>query len=81
MSHFLDWLRYFSRKRETFSDGHGVITDDDRQWEDGYRNRWRFDKVVRSTHGVKCTGASHSWYLYSPHRVQSPTRAHVLKFE
>ncbi|RLA09482.1 MAG: nitrate reductase subunit alpha [Gammaproteobacteria bacterium] len=63
MSHFLDRLRYFSRKRETFSGGHGVTTDDDRQWEDGYRNRWRFDKVVRSTHGVNCTGGC-SWNIH-----------------
>lgn len=63
MSHFLDRLRYFSRKRETFSGGHGVTTEDDRQWEDGYRNRWRFDKVVRSTHGVNCTGGC-SWNIH-----------------
>ncbi len=63
MSHFLDRLRYFSRQRDSFSNGHGVTTDDDRQWEDGYRNRWRFDKVVRSTHGVNCTGGC-SWNIH-----------------
>ena len=28
-----------------------------RQWEDYYRRRWQYDKVVRSTHGVNCTGS------------------------
>ena len=23
-----------------------------RDWEDSYRQRWQFDKIVRSTHGV-----------------------------
>ena len=27
-----------------------------RGWEEFYRNRWQYDKVVRSTHGVNCTG-------------------------
>jgi nitrate reductase alpha subunit len=27
-----------------------------RSWEEFYRNRWQHDKVVRSTHGVNCTG-------------------------
>ena len=27
-----------------------------REWEELYRNRWQHDKVVRSTHGVNCTG-------------------------
>jgi len=48
MSHFLDRLRFFQLKDSTFSNGHGVVTREDRSWEDGYRQRWRFDKVVRS---------------------------------
>ena len=63
MSHFLDRLRYFKKVPETFSDGHGITTDDDREWEDAYRGRWRFDKVVRSTHGVNCTGGC-SWKIF-----------------
>ncbi|MGH3120187.1 MAG: molybdopterin-dependent oxidoreductase, partial [Streptosporangiaceae bacterium] len=31
--------------------------------EDFYRERWRHDKVVRSTHGVNCTGSC-SWKVY-----------------
>lgn len=34
-----------------------------RRWEEFYRNRWQFDKVVRSTHGVNCTGGC-SWMVY-----------------
>ena len=63
MSHFLDRLRYFSNPKERFSGDHGVITGEDRTWEDVYRNRWAHDKVVRSTHGVNCTGSC-SWKIY-----------------
>jgi anaerobic selenocysteine-containing dehydrogenase len=35
----------------------------DRTWEDAYRNRWAHDKIVRSTHGVNCTGSC-SWKIY-----------------
>ncbi len=34
-----------------------------REWEDFYRNRWSYDKIVRSTHGVNCTGSC-SWNIY-----------------
>ncbi len=63
MSHFLDRLKFFNRTQEAFSKGHGIVTNEDRQWEDAYRNRWRFDKVVRSTHGVNCTGGC-SWKIH-----------------
>jgi len=63
MSHFLDRLSHFSLPKETFSGGHGVATGEDRTWEDAYRNRWAHDKVVRSTHGVNCTGSC-SWKIY-----------------
>src|SRR5690606_15741432 len=63
MSHFLDRLTYFTQPREEFSDGHGVVTNEDRRWEDGYRKRWQHDKVVRSTHGTNCTGSC-SWKVY-----------------
>jgi nitrate reductase alpha subunit len=33
------------------------------KWEGFYRNRWQHDKVVRSTHGVNCTGSC-SWQVY-----------------
>ncbi|MEK9951907.1 MAG: nitrate reductase subunit alpha [Curvibacter sp.] len=63
MSHFLDKLSYFSQPRESFSKDHGVTTGEDRTWEDAYRNRWAHDKIVRSTHGVNCTGSC-SWKIY-----------------
>ncbi|MCC6343552.1 MAG: nitrate reductase subunit alpha [Bryobacterales bacterium] len=34
-----------------------------RTWEAFYRNRWQHDRVVRSTHGVNCTGSC-SWLIY-----------------
>ncbi len=34
-----------------------------RDWEEFYRNRWQYDKVVRSTHGVNCTGGC-SWMVH-----------------
>jgi len=34
-----------------------------REWEEFYRRRWQYDKRVRSTHGVNCTGSC-SWDVY-----------------
>ncbi|MGH3471800.1 MAG: hypothetical protein ACRDPG_07120, partial [Nocardioidaceae bacterium] len=36
---------------------------DGRGAEEFYRERWRHDKEVRSTHGVNCTGSC-SWKVY-----------------
>ena len=63
MSLFLDRLTFFKREREPFAGGHGITTTEDRRWEDGYRKRWQHDKIVRSTHGVNCTGSC-SWKVY-----------------
>src|SRR5512134_353857 len=63
MSHFLDRLTHFTLPKESFANGHGVATGEDRTWEDAYRNRWAHDKIVRSTHGVNCTGSC-SWKIY-----------------
>ncbi|WP_051328545.1 nitrate reductase subunit alpha [Geminicoccus roseus] len=63
MSHFLDRLTYFRRVRDKFADGHGITTNESREWEDAYRKRWAADKIVRSTHGVNCTGSC-SWKIY-----------------
>jgi nitrate reductase alpha subunit len=63
MSHFLERLTYLSRRREPFADGHGELRDEDRMWEEGYRQRWQHDKIVRSTHGVNCTGSC-SWKIF-----------------
>lgn len=63
MSHFLDRLTYFRRERVNFAGDHGVTTSEDRGWENSYRARWQHDKIVRSTHGVNCTGSC-SWKIY-----------------
>ena len=64
MSHLLDRLNFFrSKELERFADGHGHVTRESRDWEETYRNRWQHDKIVRSTHGVNCTGSC-SWKIY-----------------
>ncbi len=40
-----------------------LISPQTRQWEEFYRNRFQHDKVVRSTHGVNCTGGC-SWQIH-----------------
>jgi nitrate reductase alpha subunit len=34
-----------------------------RGWEEFYRNRWQHDKIIRSTHGVNCTGGC-TWQIF-----------------
>ncbi|WP_425516810.1 nitrate reductase subunit alpha [Miltoncostaea oceani] len=34
-----------------------------RDWESSYRERWQHDRIVRSTHGVNCTGSC-SWQVH-----------------
>jgi nitrate reductase alpha subunit len=63
MSYLLDRLTFFRRPHEPFSEGHGAKIVEDRRWEDAYRNRWRHDKIARSTHGVNCTGSC-SWRIH-----------------
>src|SRR5690242_21503325 len=63
MSQFLERLTHLSRRRESFSHGLGEVRDEDRMWEEGYRQRWQHDKIVRSTHGTNCTGSC-SWKIY-----------------
>ncbi|RAR62193.1 respiratory nitrate reductase alpha subunit apoprotein [Onishia taeanensis] len=63
MSHFLDRLKYLAKRPPAFAGGHGETRDETRDWEDGYRARWQHDKIVRSTHGVNCTGSC-SWKIY-----------------
>ena len=57
------------RSRRFFTKG--TVSDDlrtlskvgGREADDFYRDRWSHDKVVRSTHGVNCTGSC-SWKVY-----------------
>jgi nitrate reductase / nitrite oxidoreductase, alpha subunit len=62
MSLLLDRLNFLA-PRPVFAGGHGVTTTENRDWEDAYRKRWQHDKIVRSTHGVNCTGSC-SWKIY-----------------
>jgi nitrate reductase alpha subunit len=51
------------KKLETLSQGWAEVRCGQREWEDYYRRRWQYDKKVRSTHGVNCTGSC-SWDVY-----------------
>lgn len=55
-------FKYITAKEKS-RNGHQQLNEGGRQWEDMYRQRWSFDKVVRSTHGVNCTGSC-SWNVY-----------------
>ena len=59
----LNKIVYFSKNVSVSPDKHSVVTDEKREWESFYRTRWQCDKVVRSTHGVNCTGSC-SWKVY-----------------
>ncbi|CAL9355243.1 hypothetical protein SUDANB126_00562 [Streptomyces sp. enrichment culture] len=52
--------RRLLNRREVSADGRAVFGEGDPKWEGFYRDRWSHDKVVRSTHGVNCTGSC-SW--------------------
>ncbi|MFI2706361.1 nitrate reductase subunit alpha [Nocardioides sp. CER28] len=54
--------RFFTRWEET-DDGRAVFREGGRAGDVFYRDRWSHDKVVRSTHGVNCTGSC-SWNVY-----------------
>jgi len=67
---FLNKLRFFRPKgekhgcrEEKTADNWAEIRCGQRGWEDFYRRRWQYDKKVRSTHGVNCTGSC-SWDVY-----------------
>ena len=53
-----------------------IINPKTRQWEEFYRNRWQYDKLVRSTHGVNCTGGC-SWGVYVKDGVITWEMQHV----
>ncbi len=59
----LNKLLYFSNDVKKTSDKHIVTTNENRNWESFYRDRWQHDKIVRSTHGVNCTGSC-SWKIF-----------------
>src|SRR5690349_23588439 len=51
-------------KHETVGDsGRTLHQVDASDWDSFYRDRWSYDRVVRSTHGVNCTGSC-SWNVF-----------------
>lgn len=54
--------RFFTKWEES-DDGRAVFREGGRRGDVFYRDRWSHDKVVRSTHGVNCTGSC-SWKVY-----------------
>jgi hypothetical protein len=53
----------FFRRGASNAEGWSQLVGKGREWESFYRERWQHDKVVRSTHGVNCTGSC-SWNVY-----------------
>ncbi len=67
---FMQRLRFFrprsteaGDRQEQFSGDWAEERLDQRDWESFYRDRWQYDKKVRTTHGVNCTGSC-SWEVY-----------------
>ncbi|PYE19517.1 respiratory nitrate reductase alpha subunit apoprotein [Williamsia limnetica] len=58
----LDVGKFFTRWDES-EDGRMVFRQGGRAGDVFYRDRWSHDKIVRSTHGVNCTGSC-SWKVY-----------------
>src|SRR6185437_8096460 len=55
----LNYLRHGERIDEDWTE----LNPRSRAWEALYRGRWQHDRVVRSTHGVNCTGSC-SWQVF-----------------
>ncbi|WP_406404378.1 nitrate reductase subunit alpha [Streptomyces sp. NBC_00879] len=54
---------HFFTRRDVSPDLRAVFRKGGREGDAFYRDRWSHDKVVRSTHGVNCTGSC-SWKVY-----------------
>lgn len=55
-------MKYF-KPVERYSGDWSALEAKNRDWENMYRQRWSHDKVVRTTHGVNCTGSC-SWKVF-----------------
>jgi nitrate reductase / nitrite oxidoreductase, alpha subunit len=55
--------QFFQPSRPRSEDGWNERSTYAREWEGAYRRRWQHDRVVRSTHGVNCTGSC-SWRIH-----------------
>lgn len=53
----------FFKPTEKFNGDWSILESKSREWEKMYRERWSHDKVVRTTHGVNCTGSC-SWKVF-----------------
>ena len=63
LSEALVRTRRFFTKTEVSDDLRTLHQIGGRRADSFYRDRWSHDKVVRSTHGVNCTGSC-SWKVY-----------------
>lgn len=63
LSSALIGTRRFFTKAEVSDDQRTLHKSGGREGDVFYRDRWSHDKVVRSTHGVNCTGSC-SWKVY-----------------
>lgn len=61
VSPLLKKLTYFGRTHEIAENS--ALQEADRESEKYYRERWQHDKIVRTTHGVNCTGSC-SWKVH-----------------
>ncbi|WNS73568.1 nitrate reductase subunit alpha [Bacillus sp. DTU_2020_1000418_1_SI_GHA_SEK_038] len=59
LSHALKHLKRGNRINDSWTEE----SPRPRNSEDVYRRRWQYDKIVRSTHGVNCTGSC-SWKIH-----------------
>lgn len=53
----------FFKPTEKFNGDWSILESKSREWEKMYRERWSHDKVIRTTHGVNCTGSC-SWKVF-----------------
>ena len=63
---FIDFListRSLLSRTNVSADHRSVYHEGGRDSDNFYRERWSHDKIVRSTHGVNCTGSC-SWKVY-----------------
>ena len=63
LTHALVGTRRFFTRAQVSEDRRTLHQIGGREADDFYRDRWAHDKVVRSTHGVNCTGSC-SWKVY-----------------
>ena len=61
MQSLLQTPRFFRHVRS--AEGWSELAPQGREWEHLYRDRWAHTRVVRSTHGVNCTGSC-SWKVH-----------------